>query len=288
MLIEIGRSGKVLSVLGSCALALLLLSGTARAADEAPQAQSAPAPAAAPAGAPASEAQNAPQAESTDWESWKAGTSVANTASLQRGARNFVAYCFGCHSLKYVRWSRIGTDLKIPSDELQELIPSGDVPADYLLTAMPSQDAENWFGKVPPDLSLMVAERGRDYVYQLFKTFYIDPTKPTGTNNLRLPNIAMPNIVSSLEGLKKAVYKSVPGPDGKGEQEFDHFEQITPGSMTAAEYDAFVRDTVNFLDYAAEPTQMQRHSLGIWVVLFLLVFTWLAWLMKQEYWKDVH
>jgi ubiquinol-cytochrome c reductase cytochrome c1 subunit len=275
MLIEIGRTGKLMRVLGSCALALLLLGGSAWAADEAAAEEG-----------QGSKAQ-APSAEPTDWESWKAGTSVANAASLQRGARNFAQYCMGCHSLKYVRWSRIGTDLNIPANELQELIPAGDTPASYLSTPMPAQDAENWFGKVPPDLSLMAAERGKDYIYRLFKTFYVDPTKPTGTNNLQLPNIAMPNILSSLEGLKKAVYKSVPGADGKSESEFDHFEQIAPGSMTEAQYDAFVRDTVNFLDYASEPTQMQRHALGLWVVLFLLVLTWLAWLMKQEYWKDV-
>jgi ubiquinol-cytochrome c reductase cytochrome c1 subunit len=276
MLIEIGRTGKLMRVLGSCALALLLLGGSAWAADEAAAEKG-----------QGSKAQG-PSAEPTDWESWKAGTSVANAASLQRGARNFAQYCMGCHSLKYVRWSRIGTDLNIPANELQELIPAGDTPASYLSTPMPAQDAENWFGKVPPDLSLMAAERGKDYIYRLFKTFYVDPTKPTGTNNLQLPNIAMPNILSSLEGLKKAVYKSVPGADGKSEPEFDHFEQIAPGSMTEAQYDAFVRDTVNFLDYASEPTQMQRHALGIWVVLFLLVLTWLAWLLKQEYWKDVH
>lgn len=271
MLIEIVRAGKTMRALGACALALLLLSVDARAAETAEQT--------------VQTAEKTPESESTNWESWTAGTSVSNTASLQRGARNFTAYCLGCHSLKYVRWSRIGADLHIPAAELQqELIPPGDTPASYLYTSMPSQDAENWFGKVPPDLSLMARERGVNYLYQLFKTFYVDPSKPTGANNLRLPAIAMPDVVSALEGLKKAVYKK--GTDG--EQEFDHFEQIAPGSMTAAEYDAFVRDTVNFLDYVGEPTQVQRHSMGIWVVLFLLVFTWLAWLMKQEYWKDVH
>jgi ubiquinol-cytochrome c reductase cytochrome c1 subunit len=270
MLIEIGRAGKVMRVAGACALGLLLISGSAQAAET---------------------AEKPPESQTTDWQSWKAETSVANTGSLQRGARNFVAYCLGCHSLKYARWSRIGEDLHIPPAELQQaLIPAGDKPASYILTSMPSTDAETWFGKVPPDLSLMARERGKDYIYRLFKTYYVDPTKQTGANNLQLPNIAMPAVLSGLEGLKKAVYKNVPSAGGKGppEQEFDHFEQIAPGEMTASEYDAFVRDTVNFLDYVGEPTQLQRRSMGIWVVLFLLVFTWLAWLMKQEYWKDVH
>ena len=271
MLIEIGRAGKASKSATLCALALLLASGIARAAVET--------------------AEKVPEAEATDWQTWTAGTSVVNTASLQRGARNFTSYCLGCHSLKYMRWSRIGVDLHIPPGELQQdLIPPGDQPANYIYTPMPAADAEVWFGKVPPDLSLMARERGVNYLYQFLKTFHVDPTKPTGANNLRLPNTAMPAVLSSLEGLKKAVYKNATPEGGKGpaEQEFDHFEQIAPGSLSAAEYDAFVRDTVNFLDYVGEPTQVQRHSMGIWVVLFLLVFTWIAWLMKQEYWKDVH
>ncbi len=274
MPIEIGRAGKTAGVLA----ALLLISGGALAAEAT---ETASADTTKP-----TVAEKTPESESTDWQAWAAGTSVSNTASLQRGARNFVAYCLGCHSLRFIRWSRIGEDLHIPLAELQQdLIPPGDKPSDYILTSMPAKDAEVWFGKQPPDLSLMARERGVSHLFQFLKTFYVDPTKPTGANNLFLPNAAMPDVVSALEGLKKPVYKSVPG---KSEQEFDHFEQITPGSMSAAEYDAFVRDTVNFLDYVGEPTQLQRHSMGLWVVLFLLVFTWLAWLMKQEYWKDVH
>src|SRR6185437_7244226 len=149
MLIEIGRTGKLMRMLGSCTLALLLIGGSVWAADEAPAQKE-----------QASKAE-ASSAEPTDWESWKAGTTVSNTASLQRGARNFAQYCMGCHSLKYVRWSRVGTDLNIPASELQELIPAGDTPASYVSTPMPSQDAENWFGKAPPDLSLMAPSAAR-------------------------------------------------------------------------------------------------------------------------------
>jgi ubiquinol-cytochrome c reductase cytochrome c1 subunit len=228
-----------------------------------------------------------------DWESWHANNDVADLASVQRGARNFVSYCLGCHSLKYERWSRLGTDLEIPVALLeQDLILPGDKPGQYILTSMPSKDAEVWFGKTPPDLSLMARARGSDYLYQYLKTFYVDPKQQTGSNNLRLPATAMPDVVSELEGLKRAVFRDV-ATTGEGgqvshEQEFDHFEQLAPGRLNAAEYDRFVRDTVNFLDYVGEPTQTARHALGIWVVLFLLVFTWLAWLVKREYWKDVH
>jgi len=140
MPIEIGRAGKTSSVLA----ALLLVSSGALAAEAA---ETTNAEAAKP-----TAAEKTPESESTDWQTWTAGTSVSNTASLQRGARNFVAYCIGCHSLRFVRWSRIGEDLHIPVAELQQaLIPPGDKPADYILTSMPAKDAEVWFGKQPPE-----------------------------------------------------------------------------------------------------------------------------------------
>lgn len=228
-----------------------------------------------------------------DWESWHAGNDVADTASLQRGARNFVSYCLGCHSLKYERWSRLAQDLRVPQPLLeQDLLPPGEKPGQYILTSMPAADAQNWFGKTPPDLTLMARARGVDYIYQLFKSYYVDPTRPTGANNLRLPNIAMPHVLSDLEGLKRAVFRDVvrraEGGKETHEQVFDHFVPVAPGRLSAAEYDGFVRDTVNFLDYVSEPTQAARRALGLWVVLFLLVFCWLTWLLKREYWKDVH
>ncbi|HEU4626029.1 MAG TPA: cytochrome c1 [Steroidobacteraceae bacterium] len=240
---------------------------------------------------PAGEHEEAPLGDS--WKNWHVNNEVSNVSSLQRGARNFVSYCQGCHSLKYVRWSRLAKDLHIPDEQLEKLLlPPGAKPADYITTSMPGADAENWFGKAPPDLSLMLRARGRNYIYQFLKTFYLDPSKPTGVNNLRLPNTAMPHVLSELEGVKKAVYKTeeVTGEDGKphAEQVLQKFEIVLPGRMTEAEYDSFVRDTVNFLDYASEPTQVKRRALGVWVVLFLIAFTWMAWLMKKEYWKDVH
>ena len=228
-----------------------------------------------------------------DWATSQAKVDVENMASLQRGARNFAQYCLGCHSLKYERWSRMAQDLDVPVELLQkDVMPPGASPSEYVLTSMPEKDAAAWFGKAPPDLSLIARSRNPDYLYQLWTTFYVDPSRPTGANNLRLPSIAMPNVLSELEGLKRPVYKTVQTQDAEGkshtEQVFDHFEMIAPGRLTQAEYEGFVRDTVNFLDYVGEPTQVERHQLGVWVVLFLLVFTWLAWLVKHEYWKDVH
>jgi ubiquinol-cytochrome c reductase cytochrome c1 subunit len=228
-----------------------------------------------------------------DWQSWRANNDVADLPSAQRGARNFVSYCLGCHSLQYERWSRLGQDLAIPQRLLeQDLLPPGDNATQYILTSMPAADAATWFGKTPPDLSLMARARGRDYIYQFLKTFYVEPARQTGVNNLRLPTTAMPHVLSELEGLKRAVFRDVASRGEGGQithsQVFDHFEQLAPGRLSAAQYDAFVRDTVNFLDYVSEPTQTARRALGVWVVLFLLVFTWLAWLVKREYWKDVH
>jgi len=265
----------------------LLLLCTAWALSAAASAQEAPAPAGAAAG------EEPKAALGSDWKSWRAENDVKNTASLQRGARNFMNFCAGCHSLRFERYSRLGEDLEISPELLDKyLVPPGEKSNSYIVTSMPAADSEVWFGKTPPDLSLIARARGPDYLYQFFKTFYVDPTRPTGANNLRLPATAMPHVLSELEGLKKAVYKNVerPGEGGKAitEPVFDHFEQIAPGRLSAAEYDAFVRDTVNFLDYVGDPSQVQRRALGIWVVLFLMVFTWLAWLLKREYWKDVH
>ena len=227
-----------------------------------------------------------------DWQSWTANTNVSDIASLQRGARDFAGYCLGCHSLKYERWSRLAQDLNIPPALLvKDLIPPGETPADYITSPMVDADAEKWFGKAPPDLSLMARARGTDYLYQYLKTFYVDSERATGANNMALPQSAMPDIIAPLEGLKIPVYKSVEtkGTDGQmvNEQVFDHFKQIAPGSMTPQEFDRFAHDLVNFLDYVGDPQQAMRRAMGVWVILFLLVFTWLAWLLKREFWKDV-
>jgi ubiquinol-cytochrome c reductase cytochrome c1 subunit len=222
------------------------------------------------------------------WESWRSENEVADLASLQRGARNFMNYCNGCHSLRYMRYQRMGDDLRIPADVLKtDLVAPGSNSLDYIGTPM-TADAVNWFGKQPPDLSLMVRYKGAKYIYQLFKTYYLDPSQPSGVNNLAYPNVAMPAVLSSLGGVQQAVFRNVRTSAGTVEQQFDHFETVSPGSLTPEQYDDFVRDTVNFLDYVSEPVQDQRRSMGIWVVLFLLTLTGFAYLLKKEYWKEVH
>ena len=232
------------------------------------------------------------EVETLDWESWRANNDTSNLSSLQQGARNYMNYCLGCHSLKYMRYSRMAKDLQITTAQLQaNLMPVEAKPTDYITTSLIAADGITWFGKEPPDLSLIARARGVDYLYRFLKTFYTDSTRSTLTNNLALDKAAMPAVLSDLGGVQEAVYKDVTTVvDGKPTtvKEFSHFELTTPGRLTPADFNSFVRDTVNFLDYVGDPSQVDRGSIGIWVVLFLLVLTWIAWLLKKEYWKNVH
>jgi ubiquinol-cytochrome c reductase cytochrome c1 subunit len=226
------------------------------------------------------------------WSQWTAGHEISDRASLQRGAAAYMNYCAGCHSLKYMRYQRLGEDLGIPEALLREhLIPDDQRPTDYILTSMPAADSENWFGKAPPDLSLIARAKGPDYVFQFLKTFHSEPAKPTGVDNLALPGTAMPHVLADLQGVQRAVFIEEPAVDADGNpttvRVFEKFELDTPGQLTPEQYDAFARDLVNFLDYVGEPAKLVRTTLGIWVVLFLLAFTGIAWLLKSEYWKDV-
>jgi ubiquinol-cytochrome c reductase cytochrome c1 subunit len=217
-----------------------------------------------------------------------AGTDIKNTESLQRGARNFMNYCSGCHSLKYLRYNRLAADLKIPESELApNLMFTSDKTFDTINSAMP-KDSEAWFGKQPPDLSLIARARGTDYLYSYMKGFYLDKTRPWGVNNLYLPSAAMPDVLAQLHGLQKPVFKNVPDEHGSARMVLVGVESMTPGAMKPEEYDQFVRDIVNFLDYAGEPVKEKRQSMGVFVTLFLLVFFVFAYLLKKEYWKDVH
>jgi ubiquinol-cytochrome c reductase cytochrome c1 subunit len=201
----------------------------------------------------------------------EAGTDIKNTESLQRGARNFMNDCSGCHSLKYLRYSRIATDLKIPEAEASKnLIFNGAKIFEEINTGMPA-DSADWFGKEPPDLTLMARERGVNYLYSYLHGFYADKTRPWGVNNLYLPGTAMPHVLYYRQGLQKPVYKNEKDPHGNAKMVLWDVEPMIPGTMKPEEYDQYVRDIVNFLDYAAEPIKETRESMGIFVVLFLLV-----------------
>lgn len=214
---------------------------------------------------------------------------VSNTASLQRGARNFINYCAGCHSAKYVRFNRLAEDLGLSEAQvLENLMFAAERPFDTIKVAMPADDAKRWFGQPPPDLSLIARSRGADWLYTFLLSFYEDSGKTTGMNNLVLPGASMPHVLWELQGTQKIVYRTEKDAAGNEHEVFGHFEQATPGKLSAEEYDAFVLDTVNFLEYIGEPVKLKRVQLGIWVMFFLLVFFLLAYALKKEYWKDVH
>lgn len=210
------------------------------------------------------------------------GANVRDQASLQRGARLFFNYCVGCHSLKYMRYSRIADDLGLTEQQvMQDLNFTGAKFQEPVISHMPPEDATKWFGKAPPDLSLEVSAKGADWVYTYLNTFYLDPKSPIGWNNTTLPNAAMPFPLWELQGEQVAVTK--PGSDAVEKLDLAH-----PGKLTPAQYQQATRDLVNFLTYVSEPAAMQRHRYGVWVLLFLALFTMLAYLLKKEYWKDVH
>jgi ubiquinol-cytochrome c reductase cytochrome c1 subunit len=216
-----------------------------------------------------------------------ANNDVSNVASLQRGARNFVNYCQGCHSAKYVRYNQLARDLGMTEEQvIKNLMFGAAKPTETMDIAMRPADSLRWFGIAPPDLSLMARSKGPDYIYNYLRTFYLDPKRPAGVNNLMLPNSAMPHVLWELQGLQTAVFEDVEH-NGTTQTVFTKFEQASPGSLSPEQYDEFVRDTVNFLDYIAEPVKLKRQSLGILVIAFLLVFGVLAYLLKQEIWKDV-
>jgi ubiquinol-cytochrome c reductase cytochrome c1 subunit len=218
-----------------------------------------------------------------------AGTDITDIKSLQRGARDFMNYCSGCHSLTYLRYNRMAEDLRIPETDLKgNLMFTSSNPFDGINSVMPVADAANWFGKPPPDLSLIARERGVDYLYSYLKGFYVDRTRAWGVNNLYLPGVAMPHVLASLQGLQEPVYKNEPDSAGNAHMVLVDVKLTSPGALTEQEYDVFCRDIANFLDYAGEPVKAKRQSLGVFVTLFLLVGFVFAYLLKKEYWKDVH
>lgn len=214
----------------------------------------------------------------------EANNNIANTASLQRGAKYFVNYCLGCHSAKYVRYNRLAQDLQLTEQQLiDNLMFTGKRPFDVMAIAAKPEDQARWFNRQPPDLSLIARSRGTDYLYTFLRSFYEDPSKPTGANNIVLPNTAMPHVLWELQGTQRAVFE-----EHEGVSEFERLELARPGALAPEEYNEVVRDIVNFLDYIGEPVQRERQALGIRVIAFLLVFLLIAYMLKKEIWKDVH
>ena len=189
-----------------------------------------------------------------------ANNDVSDVNSLQRGAGNFFNYCAGCHSLKFIRYNQIAEDLDLNENQLvQNLIFTQAKPEDAVITNMLASDGSRWFGKSPPDLSLITRSRGTDQVYNFLRTFYKDSTSPTGTDNRALPGTSMPNVLWLVQ------------------------EQLNE-----KEFNQFTLDIVNFLDYVSEPIQSERKRIGIWVILFLLIFLVFSYGLYKDIWKEVH
>lgn len=212
---------------------------------------------------------------------------LGNIASLQRGARNFMNYCSGCHSAKYVRFSTIGRDLELSDEQLSEnLMFNADKTFETIKVSMPDAAAERWFGVAPPDLSLIGRAKGADYVYSFLKGFYVQEGSPTGVDNTVLAGTSMPHVLWELQGYQKANF-SEHTEEGVTTQRFEGFEMLSEGALDAEGYDEFVRDTVNFLVYIAEPIRSERRTLGVWVLIYLIFFWIIAVMLKKQIWKDV-
>ncbi len=234
-------------------------------------------------------------------ETLEAGTHMNDQASLQRGATLFMNYCSGCHSLKFQRYSRIGEDLGLTEDQVaKNFIFTGAKPGEHINVAMNPTDATAWFGKAPPDLSLEGRARGPDWIYTYLKSFYVDESRPLGWNNTLLANASMPNVLWQLQGQQQPVtepkQKDAQGHEKGCERGEYNGQCITgfamqggqKGSMGPQEFDQAARDISGFLQYVGEPALIQRESYGVWVILFLVVFSFLAYMLKHEYWRDVH
>ncbi|WP_024869857.1 cytochrome c1 [Pseudoxanthomonas suwonensis] len=216
----------------------------------------------------------------------QAGNDLSDKASLQRGAALYMNYCSGCHSLKFLRYSRMADDLGLTEEEvMQNLNFTGAKYGEQIQVTMRDADGTEWFGKMPPDLSLISRVRGSDWIYTYLKSFYLDESRPLGWNNQLFPNVSMPNPLWELQGLQHAEFGA---PDEAGERHPERLVVTSAGQLSAVEFDQAVRDITNFLEYAGEPAALKRQAIGVWVILFLVALSFLAYLLKQEYWSDVH
>ena len=214
---------------------------------------------------------------------------LSDKASLQRGAKLFMNYCFACHSLQYERYNRVAKDLGIPEDLMMEnLIFTGAKVGDLMVNAMPKTDAAKWFGAAPPDLTLEARLRGPDWIYTYLKSFYADPSRPFGVNNTVFPMVGMPHVLQELQGVAQPITE-IHEVNGKPtEVVVGITEADGRGELSTEEYDRAVLDITNFLVYVGEPAKLERHSLGWKVILFLVFFAFVSYFLKREYWRDVH
>ena len=222
----------------------------------------------------------------------RAPNNINDMAALQNGAKLFVNYCLNCHSAAFMRYNRL-QDLGLTPEQIKSnLLVTNAKIGDTMKAAIDPQQAKAWFGVNPPDLTVIARSRagtagtGADYLYTYMRTFYKDDTKPTGWNNIVFPNVAMPHVLWELQGERRPVYEEVKE-HGAAAHVFKGWEQVKAGSMTPQQYDQAVGDLVGYLQWMGEPVQNTRVRVGIWVLLFLAVFTFCAWRLNAAYWKDI-
>ena len=220
---------------------------------------------------------------------------ITDMAALQHGAKLFVNYCLNCHSAAYMRYNRL-RDIELTDDQIKKnLLFAGDKVGELMTVAMSVKDGKEWFGAAPPDLSVIARSRagpsgsGADYLYTYMRGFYRDAARPTGWNNLVYPAVAMPHVMWELQGEQRALFveEKDPHDPAKTHHVFKGFELTKPGSLNKADYDLAVADLVAYLQWMGEPGQTQRMRMGVWVLLFLAIFTVIAWRMNAAFWKDI-
>ena len=228
--------------------------------------------------------------EGPAWD--KAPSNLNDLPALQNGAKLFVNYCLNCHSASFVRFNRL-RDIGLTEQQIKDnLLFTSEKVGDTMKAAIDPKQAKDWFGAVPPDLSLVARSRaghggtGADYLYTYMRTFYRDETKATGWNNLVFPSVGMPHVLWELQGARRPVYEETEEHGHKVEV-FKGWEQLTPGTMTPLQYDQAVGDLVAYLQWMGEPAQNTRVRVGVGVLIFLAFFTLIAWRLNAAYWKDV-
>ncbi len=219
----------------------------------------------------------------------KANIKLEDTESIKRGAKLFVQYCLNCHSASLMRYSRIAADMGMTDEEITEqLITTGAKVGDTMTVTMDRADAKEWFGTAVPDLSVISRARGVDWLYTYLRSFYRDESRPWGVNNVVFKDVGMPHVLWELQGLQEPEKTMVVNDDGIEQEIITGFKLVEQGKLDPQEYDAVILDLVTFLAYLGEPSKLQRQALGKWVLLFLAVFLVIIYLLKKEYWKDVH
>jgi ubiquinol-cytochrome c reductase cytochrome c1 subunit len=208
---------------------------------------------------------------------------LSNLESLRNGAKTFMTYCLNCHSAAFSRYARVAKDLEMSEAEMQEYMYATEKLGDTMTVSIDKMDAKQWFGTLPPDLSVISRSRKPAWLYTYLRSFYIEEKRPFGVNNTVFKDVAMPHVLIELQGEQMPVYG-----EGNHARKVVKLELKQPGKLSAEEYDVVIEDLVNFLVYLGEPAKLVRYSLGKWVILFLVVLTILLYLLKKEYWRDIH